>query len=159
MTPLKFIKTVPRFQVAREMEKEMMNSAWGIMCEKSKDKCLYNGLNEKPYCRKNLEFHYQDWGVSDPTELDINWKLDKQTGEFVVSSICKRSREYVGPFPRIKPFILSLARCKMIMHALTFDEDDIVRIHTDSFWLKNQYGIHLAKNDTNDIGQLGYEGY
>ncbi len=159
LTPLKAIKTLPRCKIARFIAKEMMNSLWGIMCEKAKDKCLYNGLTEKTYGRKTLDFNYKDWDVEDATELDINWKLDKETGEFVVSSIWKRSKEYVGPFPRIKPFILSFARCKMIKLALGFDEDDIIRIHTDSFWLKKQYGIHIPKNDGNDIGKLQYEGY
>lgn len=159
LTHLKAIKTLPRFKQARPIAKEMMNSLWGIMCEKKKDTCLYNGYTEKPYGRKTLDFNYKDWGVKDATDLDINWKLDNESGEFVISSIWKRSRQYVGPFPRIKPFILTFARCKMIKLALGFDEDDIIRIHTDSFWLKKQYGITIPKNDGNDIGKLQYEGY
>lgn len=160
LTPLKRVKTTPRFQKARELAKAIMNSPWGIMSEHAKGKCVYNGENESLAGRKALEFSYQGFNTSDATDLEINYKCD-ETGDFIISSIWKRTRKYSGPFPRIKPFILSYARCLMVKHALSFNEDDIVRIHTDCFWLKNQNGICLPKHDShpNDIGRLYYEGY
>ncbi len=156
---LKRIKTYSPNKMARKLEKQMLNCLWGILSEKKKDVCVHNGYTQVLADKKFYDFDYDYFGVKDATELEVNWMPHPETGEFVVTSIWRKEKGYQGPIPRIKPFLLDYARCKMIKHALCFDEDDIVRIHTDSFWLKKDYGISLKKNGGGDIGLLKYEGH
>lgn len=115
--------------------KDLLNMLWGSLCEMNHYKTNSDFDEEVNIC-----------------EADMKHILSDENG-IKLKYIFYRGGYYKTNFARIKPFVLAYGRADLMMFKEY--EDQIVRIHTDGFYLKTK--PENIKTGTN-LGYLKYEG-
>ena len=130
----------PIYELKKEKvkgSKDLLNTLWGGLCQS----------NEKSYSNNPDDEHHINEAKITSMHIDDS--------KIRISCIFhKQSRLYKTDYARIKPFILSYGRVCMYWRYKQY-ESDIVRMHTDGFYLKNK--PEKIQTGT-ELGHLKYEG-
>jgi len=146
------IKKRPESWQAKVLAKKCLTRIWGQHCERKKnwpvkfDKRITEVNGERVLNLKLSEA--------------INATFTRNEQDEVVA-IHKPRDQYLGWIPRIKPFLLTFTRVEMMKkcNIFYFEGFEIIRIHTDSFWLNKKIENYaIKKSEARDMGVLGYEG-
>ena len=146
------IKKRPETWQGKVLAKYCLTRIWGQHCERE--------------MKWPVKFEKRVQELDGESVLSLNMD-DFLNGNFVMNSekeivaINKPRNQYKGWIPRIKQFLLTFTRVEMLKQCNIFHIEgyDIIRIHTDSFWLNKKIENFVnMKGNAQDIGRLGYEG-
>jgi len=107
--------------------KTLLNILWGALCEKN---------NTVKTVESDEELNIMNCDITKISSNDFNIKS---------KFIQYENNYYKTNFARIKPFLLAYGRKFMIEKLNDFNTDDIIRIHTDGFYIKEP--INLSETD------------
>lgn len=118
--------------------KPILNILWGALCE---------------YKTTNKTIKKDDKTINIDGDNYIREMMPM--GDDILLKLYSSNRVYKFNFARMAPFLLAKGRL-MISNICRPFKNDIVRIHTDGFLIKNEINSKLIGTE---LGQLKYEGY
>ena len=145
------IKQTPNNKEEKDYAKHYMNVVWGLL---SKTKTRRVAVKE--FQNENNEFHMHHYNDARGFNIFKHCQYDSD-GELKTLEI--EDKKPIGLLPRIKPFLLTHGRVKMM---LKYNADmhfgKCVRIHTDCFWMTEKQPDIIATKERKTLGMLTYEG-